>query len=70
MSTEEKVFSYPYLFTFRNVQRDNLSLLLLCKWTILVRKAECLLVRAEKNTENNFPYRSNSRNPNPGSATD
>lgn len=70
MSTEEKEFSYPCLFTFRNMQRDNLTSLLLWEWTVLVRKAECLLGRAEKSTENDFLYGSNSRNPSPGSATD
>lgn len=70
MSAEEKVFTYPCLFTFRNVQRDNVSLLLLWEWIVFAGRAECLVVRAEKGIRNDFPYGSNSRNPNLGSATD
>lgn len=70
MSTKEKGFSYPCLFTFRKAQRHNVSLLLLWEWIEFTGRAECLVVRAEKGIRNYILYGSNSTNHNPGFATD
>lgn len=40
LSTEEKVFSYPFLFSFRNVGRGNVSLLVLWEWVVFAGRAD------------------------------
>lgn len=65
MSIEGK--KKPHLFTFRNVQRVDVSLL--WEWIGFAVRAEHLLFREEKGISSDFPYGSSSRNTNPGSTT-
>lgn len=68
LSTEEKVFSYPFLFSFRNVWRGNVSLLVLWEWVVFAGRAVSSAQSREGDQEDS-PHGSNSWDPNPGSAT-